>query len=110
MKHKNKYIVLGMVLLVLAFGFLFKDKVADAVGGRFVLNTSESNPANTSGAVISTTTLNYLSPGAGTTTATFDTRTTDLLNVNIFGVASTVATTDLRFTIEYSHSTSTVDS
>lgn len=54
--------------------------------------------------------LNYMSPGAGTTTVTAFTGGTDTLQVNVFGVASTVATTDLRFRIEYSNSTSSVPS
>lgn len=88
----------------------FREPLAKAAGGAFGLDVNVSNPANLDGAQLSASTLNYMSPGAGTTTATVFTGGTDTLQVNIFGVASTVATTDLRWTIEYSHSTSSVPS
>src|SRR3990167_5989220 len=53
-------------------------------------------------------TLNYLTPGTGTTTVTINSRGTDQVDFNVFLVASTTATTDLRWTVEFSHSTTSV--
>jgi hypothetical protein len=77
--------------------------------GAFALNVPVQQPTNNDGAV-STSTLNYLTPGTGTTSITAYTGGTDQLDLNIFLLASTTATTDLRWTVEFSHSTSSIAS
>ena len=106
---KKRYIIAIALILTLAAVVWFREPLAKAAGGVFALNTIvDSNTSD--GAITSVNDLNYLTPGTGTTTKTIRTKGTDTLQVNIFGVASTVATTDLRWTVEFSHSTSSVPS
>ena len=109
----NKILLSLIGLLTALSGFLLlKDKEPDFAlggGGAFGLTSSVSNPTVSNGAVISTSTLNYLSIGAGTTTVTANTSGTEELDVNVLVVASSTLT-DLRWRVEYSHSTSSIAS
>lgn len=106
---KKKYLIALSIIIALGALVWFREPLAKAAGGAFALTTAvDSNTSD--GAITSVNDLNYLSPGAGTTTRTYYTGGTDILNIGIFGVASTVATTDLRFTVEFSNSTSSVPS
>ena len=106
MKNK-KYLVLALVVVTLAGLTLFREPLAKAGSGAFGLISGISNPFQSNGAVVSTTTLNYMSMGAGTTTVTANTQGTDQLEVNVFGVASSTLT-DLRARVEFSNSTTSV--
>lgn len=98
--------IIGYILAILGGLVWFREPILRAAGGVFALNTNVSQPTNTNG-VISTSTLNYLSIGAGTTSITAFTGNTDQLDVNVFEVASSTLT-DLRWRVEFSHSTTTV--
>mgnify|MGYP001581742581 CR=1 FL=1 len=88
----------------------FPEKALGGSSGTFGLSVSVNNPANNDG-FISTTTLNYLTPGTGTTTVTINTTGTDQADLNIFMVASSTSSgADLRWTVEFSHSTSSIAS
>src|SRR3990167_3735454 len=110
----NKILLSLIGLLTALSGFLLlKDKEPDLAlggGGAFGL-TGFSNPPIVNGEVISTSTLNYLTPGTGTTTITVNTFGSDQLDLNVFMVASSTSdSADLRWTVEFSHSTSSVAS
>ena len=105
---KKKYLIVLSVIVMLGALVWFREPIRAGVGA-FALNTGVTQPRNTDGAV-GTSTLNYLTPGTGTTSVTLNTRGTDQLDLNIFMVASTTATTDLRWTVEFSHSTSSIPS
>ena len=106
MKHK-KYLILALVVVMLAGLTLFREPLVRAGSGAFGLSNGISNPLQTNGAVVSTTTLNQMSIGAGTTTITANTNGTDQLDVNVFGVASSTLT-DLRWRVEFSNSTTSL--
>ena len=106
---KKKYLIALSIIIALGALVWFREPLAKAASGAFAINAAVSNPANTTGAITAAR-LNYMTPGTGTTTSTTYTKGTDTLQVNIFGVASTVATTDLRWTVEFSNSTSSVPS
>jgi hypothetical protein len=107
MKKKSYLIALSVIIMLGALVW-FQEPIRASIGA-FALSVPVQQPTNLNGA-ISTSTLNYLTPGTGTTTITLNTAGTDQLDVNIFGVASTVATTDIRWRYEFSHSTSSVPS
>ena len=106
MKNK-KYIILALVIATLAGLTLFREPIVRAGSAAFGLTDGPSNPFNENGAVISTTTLNYMSIGAGTTTLTVGTSGTDQFDVNVFGISSSTLT-DLRWRVEFSNSTTSV--
>ena len=106
---KRIYLIVSLLVITAAVLILFSDKVSKAAGGVFGLVTGVSNPPAQSGEIIATSTLNYLTIGAGTTTVTVNTSGTDALDVNVFVHASSTAS-NLRWRVEFSHSTSTVDS
>ena len=110
----NKILISALGILAVISGLLIAKSelpgpILGAAGGAFSLNTGYNQPTNSAGA-ISTSSLNYLTPGTGTTSITIDTRGTNQVDLDIFMLASTTATTDLRWTVEFSHSTSTVAS
>ena len=105
---KKKYLIALSVIIMLGALVWFREPIRAGIGA-FALNTGVTQPRNTDGA-ISTSTLNYLTPGTGTTSVTVNTRGTDQVDLNIFLLASTTATTDLRWTVEFSHSTSSIAS
>ena len=86
---------------------LFRAPLAKAAGGVFNLFDQYSNPENTTGARVATSTLNYLLIGQGTTTITAATLGTDQIDLNVFGVASSTLS-HLRWRYEFSHSTTSV--
>lgn len=105
---KKKYLIALSVIVMLGALVWFREPIKAGIGA-FALNNQYNQPTNRDGAV-STSTLNYLTPGTGTTSVTVYTEKTDTLDLNIFGVASTVATTDIRWRVEFSHSTSSIPS
>jgi len=105
---KKKYLIILSVIIILGALVWFREPIKAGVGA-FALNVPVQQPTNNDGAV-STSTLNYLTPGTGTTSITAYTGGTDQLDLNIFLLASTTATTDLRWTVEFSHSTSSIAS
>ena len=108
MKKKSYLIALSVIIMLGALVW-FREPIRAGIGA-FALNTQYTQPANTDGAV-STTTLNYLTPGTGTTSITANTSLTDQLDLNIFQVASSTSdSADLRWTVEFSHSTSSIAS
>lgn len=109
-KSMNKILLsLSLILTLLAGSlYLFVDKEDVLAGiGAFGLTQGANNPEVSNGARLSTSTLNYLSIGAGTTTVTANTRGTDQIDVNVFVLASSTQA-DLRWRVEYSHSTTSV--
>lgn len=107
---KKKYLIALSILVIIGALIWFREPIVKAAGGAFGLNSDVSQPRNTDG-VVSTSTLNYLTPGSGTTTITAFTGGADKLDLNIFMVASSTSNSaDLRWTVEFSHSTSSVAS
>lgn len=104
---KKRYLIVAITLALLVNLLAYREEIAKAGGGVFGLTLHEGNPGNSQGAPMSTSTLNYLSIGAGTTTVTINTASTDQVDVNVFAVASSTLT-DLRWRVEFSHSTTTV--
>lgn len=107
---KKGYLIAIAILLVFGALVWFREPIAKAAGSAFGLTTGVVNNIGVAGVgdTVSTTTLNYLTPGTGTTSVTAFTGGTDQLEVNVFVVASSSALTDLRYRIEYSHSTTSV--
>ena len=102
-EHIIKLIAFIAIAVVGFYAFTTPDK-AESVGGEFVLDTVCSTATTTT---VATSTLLYLEPGTGTTTLTCWTGGTEQIDFNIFMLASSTLT-DLRWRVEYSHSTSTV--
>lgn len=103
---KKKYLIILSVIIILGTLVWFQEPVLKAAGGAFGL-ADVSNPAVQNGEVTATSTLNYMTPGAGTTTITANTSGTDQMDVSVFVVASSTIT-DLRWRYEFSHSTTSV--
>src|SRR3990167_3101250 len=108
---KKRIYLLSSVITLLVIGvvLLWSDEISKAAGGAFGLTNAVSKPSAQSGEAIATSTLQYMTIGAGTTTVVVNTRGTETLKVNVFVHASSTAS-NLRWRIEFSHSTSTVNS
>ena len=107
---KKKYLIVLSIIVMLGALVWFREPIVKAGVGAFGLGGVVSNSPVESGQRVSTSTLNYLTPGTGTTSVVINTSTTDQVDLNVFLVASTTATTHLRWTAEFSHSTSSVPS
>ena len=105
MKKKSYLIVLSVIVMLAALAW-FREPIRAGVGA-FALNNQEAKPVNQNGAVLSTSTLNYLTPGTGTTTIVLYTGGADQTDIDIFMVASSTLT-DLRWRFEFSHSSTSV--
>jgi len=83
---KKRIYLLSSVITLLVIGvvLLWSDEISKAAGGAFGLTNVVSKPSAQNGEAISTTTLQYMTIGAGTTTVTVNTRGTEALKVNVF--------------------------
>ena len=105
---KKKGYLIASILITLGLLVWYREPVLKAAGGVFALDSSVKAP-ETIELTISTSTLNYMTPGAGTTTLQVYTEGADQLDLNIFMQASSTLT-DLRWRVEFSHSTTSVAS
>lgn len=102
---------LGLILLALALlgvsaYWIIPAEVIKGAGGAFGLVFVQQPPAP-QGEIVATSTLQYLTIGAGTTTVTVNTAGTEQLNVGVFVHASST-NSNVRWRIEFSNSTTTV--
>src|SRR3990167_4454482 len=108
MKKKSYLVYVTLAIALLVNILAYKQEIVKAGGGVFSLNVSVRAPETTT-LTISTSTLNFLTPGTGTTTLQVYTGGANQMDVNIFMQASSTLT-DLRWRVEYSHSTSSIPS
>lgn len=112
MDKNKKYLILSIlsVITLIMVGvfltYLYPPDTAKSAGGAFTLTTDCSSATSSKGAVINTADLIYMTPGTATTTVTCYTGNTDRIAFNIFMQASSTLT-DLRWRVEFSHSTTT---
>ena len=104
---KKKYLILSVIVITIGIAVWFKEPIVKAAGGVFALSSAIQNPSNPSGAALAVSGLNYMTPGAGTTTITQNTQGIEQFDVYVFGVASSTLT-NLRYRVEFSNSTSTI--